>query len=170
LFINKTSPTFNETLAEFEKSSPKFRGKITFIYIDADLEINKELLDEFKVVAKDLPTYRLIPIGTASKSVPTPKEPAMKSDHFDKVIQEYLEIDGRPYYTSADLPQDWDKGPVKVLVAKNFHQVVNDKNKTVIVEFCKYLILFSLIIWLISFDVCVSFVSHLSFWSNNHLV
>lgn len=36
---------------------------------------------------------------------------------------------------SQDLPEDWDKTPVKTLVATNFDEVAMDKEKDVLVEF-----------------------------------
>lgn len=36
---------------------------------------------------------------------------------------------------SQDLPEDWDKTPVKTLVSTNFDEVAFDKSKDVLVEF-----------------------------------
>ena len=36
---------------------------------------------------------------------------------------------------SEEIPEDWDKEDVKVLVSKNFDQVARDVTKDVLVEF-----------------------------------
>ena len=55
-------------------------------------------------------------------------------DNFKQFVTDYLDGKIQPYIKSEDVPADND-GPVKVVVGKNFDEVVNDPEKDVLIEF-----------------------------------
>ncbi|XP_048465869.1 protein disulfide-isomerase-like [Rhincodon typus] len=132
LFINKTITEHNQLLKNFRDAAASFRGKILFVSIEMNGDI-EHVLGYFSVKKDDAPTIRLININSIKKY----KFP------FDEITTENVKafcqdsLDGKlePYLKSEDIPEDWDKNPVKVLVGKNFEKVAFDETKNVLVEF-----------------------------------
>jgi len=64
-----------------------------------------------------------------------PESSDIKSDVLTKFVTAFFDGKLKPHLLSQDVPEDWDKASVKVLVGKNFEEVAYDKTKTVLVSF-----------------------------------
>lgn len=64
-----------------------------------------------------------------------PEKPELSNENILEFVTGVVEGTLKRHYITQDLPEDWDKNPVKVLVGTNFHEIVNNKSKNVLVEF-----------------------------------
>lgn len=91
-------------------------------------------MEFFGIKKEEVPSLRLIKLeDEMSKFKPE------SNDFSESAIRSFVSgvLDGtiKQHLLSQDLPEDWDKNPVKVLVSTNFDQVALDKSKNVLVEF-----------------------------------
>uniref|UniRef100_A0A3P8UU97 protein disulfide-isomerase n=1 Tax=Cynoglossus semilaevis TaxID=244447 RepID=A0A3P8UU97_CYNSE len=130
LFINSTVDSHKELLEEMRTVARELKKKMLFISIDVTAGFG-HVLTYFGVSADDAPTVRVINIKTGIKF--NTNSDKLTLDSLRQLCQDVLE--GNPYFRSEEIPEDWNKGPVKVLVGKNFESVALDPTKNVFVEF-----------------------------------
>jgi len=134
LFVSKTSGEFAKIHADYKTVAAKFKGQVLFIYVDVDNAENDRILEFFGLKKEDCPTIRLINLGEEMSKF-KPEVVNLLPDSVTEFVQSYIDGKLKPFLMSEDVPEDWDKEGVKVLVGKNFDQVVLDPTKAVLVEF-----------------------------------
>ncbi|XP_072240910.1 protein disulfide-isomerase A2 [Leuresthes tenuis] len=132
LFINSTVKSHMNLLDNFRIVAKELKGKMLFIKIDVTSALS-HVLKYFGVSESDAPTARIIDMETQKKFSIDSGE--LTVDSLRQRCQEVMDGTAKPYYRSEEIPEDWNKGPVKVLVGKNFESVALDQTKNVFVEF-----------------------------------
>lgn len=134
LFIKKSDESFNKIFEDFKKAAVEFKGKVLFIYIDADTQENQRVMEFFGLKAEDCPDYRIIKMSEdMAKYKPDTKD--LSTESVISFTQKVVSGEVKRHLNSEDVPDDWNKNPVTVLVGKNFREVALDAKKKVFVEF-----------------------------------
>ena len=134
LFISKSDAKSEVILEEFKKSAKEFKERVLFVVIDSDQDEHERIIEYFGLKKDELPGLRFIKLhDEMTKYKYTHEE--LVSDKINEFVTGVLEGNIKPHLLTQDLPEDWDKNPVKVLVGTNFDDVAFDKSKDVLVEF-----------------------------------
>ena len=92
------------------------------------------MLEFFGLNATDVPAVRLITLGDDMIKFKFDSS-EITSETLKTFVNQFFDGKLKPHLLSEDIPDDWNKNPVKVLVGKNFHEVATDKTKIVLVAF-----------------------------------
>ncbi|GAM83209.1 hypothetical protein ANO11243_011950 [Dothideomycetidae sp. 11243] len=132
LYIFAEEPAERETLAKDLKSvAEKFKGKVSFATIDAkafgqhagnlNLEVGKWPAVAIQEIAKNLK----FPFSQGEK---------INAKNIEKFVDDFVSGAIEPSIKSEPIPESND-GPVTIIVAKNYEEIVLDDDKDVLVEF-----------------------------------
>ncbi|NWH64320.1 PDILT protein, partial [Geococcyx californianus] len=122
LFTPKNSETFNEIYENYKSAAVEFRGKIIFVLVDTNETRNGRVFEYFRIRDIDVPAVRILNLTSDAKY----KMPAdeVTVENLKEFCRSYLKGKAKLHLSSEEIPEDWDKMPVKVLVGKNFNRIV----------------------------------------------
>jgi len=121
-----------QRLHNARKVAKDYRGKVMFVSVTTDEEEHKRVLDFFGIW--DTPTFRIANVQQDFVKY-KPETNDFSEENLRGFVEKYLAGSLVPDLKTAELPQDWDAAPVKVLVGSNFADVAMDATKDVLVEF-----------------------------------
>jgi len=114
----------------FEPLAKEHRGKINFVYIDANQfgghARNLNLKEEWPALAVQLPEKNL--------KYPFDQKMELNKENVSKFVSDFLAGKIEPSIKSEPIPEKNDE-PVKVIVSKSFEDIALDATKDVLVEF-----------------------------------
>lgn len=134
IFSSKSSDkseSINEMLGKVAKEN---KGKILVVTVDTEEEDHKRIMEFFGMKEDELPGMRIIRLEEDMAKY-KPENGELEEKNVKKFVSDFLEGKLKQHLLSEDVPEDWDKEPVKVLVGKNFAEVALNKEKDVLVEF-----------------------------------
>ncbi|KAM6114100.1 LOW QUALITY PROTEIN: protein disulfide-isomerase-like protein of the testis [Pterocles gutturalis] len=126
LFTPRRLETFNVIYGNYKSAAAEFRGKM-FVLVDTS-ETRYGQFEYFPVREVHVPAMRILNLTSDTKY----KMPAdeVTVENLKEFCQSYLNGKAKLHLSSEEIPEDWDKMPVKVLVGKNFNKIVFNKTMT----------------------------------------
>lgn len=134
LFLSKEAGDIEKYATPAKEVAKQHRGNVLFVSINADEEDHQRILEFFGMKKEEVPAMRLIRLEEDMAKY-KPENNDLSVESITKFVQAYVDGKLKQHLLSQDLPEDWDKTPVKTLVASNFDEIAFDKTKDVLVEF-----------------------------------
>ncbi|KAG5322628.1 PDI isomerase, partial [Pseudoatta argentina] len=134
LFLSKEAGHFEKYIEGIQEPAKKYRSEVLFVTINCDETDHERILEFFGLKKDDVPAMRLIKLEQDMAKY-KPDKPEITTENVLEFVTAFVEGKLKRHLLTQDLPEDWDKNPVKVLVGTNFHEIAFDKEKDVFVEF-----------------------------------
>merc|ERR1712088_601169 len=133
LFAAKSAADYDTIMADYTAAAEGYKGKLLFVLVDCDVDDNKRVMEFFGITEEDCPSMRVINMekNMAKYAPPTA---GMTKDDITAFVDGVLDGSIERHLKSEDVPDNTDNA-VKVVVGKNFDEVVLDTTKNVLVEF-----------------------------------
>jgi len=134
LFVSASAEDYPDKVAIAKAIATDHKGQILFVTVNTDEEDHKRIMEFFRLDESELPSMRIIRMEEDMSKF-KPESTELSEANIRKFVEAFLAGEIKPHLMSEEIPEDWDKEPVKILVGKNFDEVAKDVSKDVIVEF-----------------------------------
>jgi len=134
LFVSASAEDYSAKVEMARGIAKDLKGEMRFITVNIDEEDHKRIMDFFGVEMSEVPSMRILKREDDMKKF-KPESTELSEENIRLFVKQYLAGELKPHLMSEEVPEDWDKNPVKVLVGKNFEEVVKNVEKDVLVEF-----------------------------------
>lgn len=134
VFLSKEAGHYDTHLEACKGAAKGFKGQVLFVTINTDEEDHSRILEFFGMKKEEVPGLRIIKLEEDMAKY-KPETYDLSESALVSFVQSYLDGKLKQHLLSQELTDDWDKEPVKVLVASNFDEVAFNKEKDVLVEF-----------------------------------
>jgi len=134
LFLSATAEDYEAKVEVARAIAKDHKGQMLFVTINTDEEEHKRIMEFFGMDEAELPSMRIIKLEEDMSKF-RPESTDLSDANIRAFVASYLAGELKPHLMSEEVPEDWDKEGVKVLVGKNFHEVAMDAGKDVLVEF-----------------------------------
>jgi len=136
MLSNKEDKEHEARIEDLRIVAKKNRERMIFVHLDCSDAEHENVLEFFDITKEKCPTYVIFEMETSAKYLQTEEKfNDLSVSAMGGFINDYFDGNLAKDIKTAELPEDWDKTPVKTLVATNYDEVVMDKTKDVFVLF-----------------------------------
>lgn len=135
LFTSKDAGHMEKYIEPAKTLAEEYRGKVLLININTDEDDHERIMAFFRIKKEGIPTMRLTHMVDGVTKKYKPFFADLSPDYIRSFVEDGLNGKLQEDLLSQDLPEDWDKAPVKTLVSTNFEEVVSNTDKDVFVAF-----------------------------------
>merc|ERR1712123_74480 len=115
VFSSAKADSHADTLTMLKEIATENKGKMLFVTINTDEVDHKRILEFFAIKDEELPTFRAIKLGEDMAKF-KPADDTIETANVKSFVGEFLAGNLKQHLMTEDIPEDWDKEGVKVLV------------------------------------------------------
>ena len=113
LFVSASAEDYSAKVEMARGIAKDLKGEMRFITVNIDEEDHKRIMDFFGVEMSEVPSMRILKREDDMKKF-KPELTELSEENIRLFVKQYLAGELKPHLMSEEVPEDWDKNPVKV--------------------------------------------------------